>query len=71
MSIVVLTFDFSEGVNWWEVREFLLVKDVTGSTRGELSAVTIGALLQNVKFKTVAFTSSRVPYNIVMASPKH
>ena len=38
-------------MNWWEVREFLLVKDVTGSTRGELSAVTIGALLQNVKFK--------------------
>ena len=59
MSIVVLTFDFSEGVNWWEVREFLLVKDVTGSTQGELSAVTIGALLQNVKFKTVAFTTSR------------
>ena len=27
------------------------MKDVTGSTRGELSAVTIGALLQNVKFK--------------------
>ena len=59
MSIVALTFDFSEGVNWWEVREFLLVKDVTGSTRGELCAVTIEALLQNVKFKIVAFTTSR------------
>ena len=57
MSIVVLTFDFSEGVNWWEVREFLLVKDVTGSTRGELCAVTIGGLLQNIKNKTVAFTT--------------
>ena len=51
-TVVYCCSDFSEGVNWWEVREFLLVKDVTGSTRGELCAVTIGALLQNVKFKT-------------------